>query len=67
MKVGSKEWWKDRAALIAAAIACAALAWLFSAAAGTYATDILLVVVLGVLVLDNRRLRKQLKDRNPSA
>ncbi|MGF6768755.1 putative membrane protein [Paraburkholderia sp. GAS199] len=67
MKVGSTEWWKDRAALIATAVAGAALAWMFSATAGTYATDILLVIVFGVLIVDNRRLRKLLKDRNPSA
>ncbi|WP_176058261.1 hypothetical protein [Paraburkholderia sp. BCC1876] len=67
MKVGSKEWWIDRAALIAVAVGCAALAWLFSAAAGTYATEILLVVVFVALILDNRRMRKLLKDRTPPA
>ncbi|WP_322051474.1 hypothetical protein [Paraburkholderia bannensis] len=65
MKVGSKEWWIDRAALIAVAIGCAALAWLFSMAAGTHATEILLVVVFVGLILDNRRMRKLLKERTP--
>ncbi|MFL9888987.1 hypothetical protein PQR66_38610 [Paraburkholderia agricolaris] len=67
MKIGSKEWWIDRAALIVVAIGCAALAWLFSAAAGNYATEILLAVVFVALILDNRRMRKILKERNPPA
>lgn len=67
MKVGSKEWWIDRAALIAVAVGCAGLAWLFSVAAGTYATEILLVIVFVALILDNRRMRKLLKERNPPA
>ncbi|RAS16046.1 hypothetical protein [Paraburkholderia bryophila] len=67
MKVGSKEWWIDRAALIAVAIGCAALAWLFSVSAGSHATEILLAVVFVALILDNRRMRKLLKDRTPPA
>jgi uncharacterized membrane protein len=65
MKVGSKEWWKDRAALIAVAIVGAALAWLFAVTTGSHATEILIGVVFVGLVLDNRRMRKMLKDRNP--
>ncbi|MBN3856148.1 hypothetical protein G3N59_22500 [Paraburkholderia sp. Ac-20340] len=64
MKAFSKEWWIDRAALIAVAIGCAALAWLFSVSAGTHATEILLVVVFAGLILDNRRMRKLLKERS---
>lgn len=65
MKVGSKEWWMDRAALIAVSIVGVGIAWVFARATGNYATEIIVGVLFVVLLLDNRRMRKRLKDRNP--
>ncbi|AJY42150.1 MULTISPECIES: DMT family transporter [pseudomallei group] len=61
MKTRSREWWIDRAALLGVAVLCAGLAWLFSIGAGKWSTLILATVVFVALLLDNHRLRKELK------
>ncbi|KRE88641.1 hypothetical protein ASG87_08660 [Frateuria sp. Soil773] len=55
---------KDEALLLAAALVVSALAWAFWHYLGVeWATLVLLVIVLASLILDNRRLRRQLRER----
>ena len=54
---------KDQVALLIAGVACAALAWTFWHFLGANAFNVLSAIFMVNLIIDNRRLRAQLRQR----
>ncbi|MCA8032309.1 MULTISPECIES: hypothetical protein [Burkholderia] len=62
MKLGSYAWWKDRLLLLLVAFLCAGLASAFARMSGKNAPTIILAITVFALLIDNRRLRKALRQ-----
>lgn len=62
MKQRSHAWWKDRLLLLSAALLCAGLASAFARVSGKDAPTIILSITVFALLIDNRRLRKALRQ-----
>ncbi|WP_439889935.1 hypothetical protein ACS7SF_11625 [Ralstonia sp. 25C] len=58
---------KDKAALIASALVVAGISWTYFHYAGEWGTQWLFVIAFFILLIDNRRLRNQLKKNDESA
>ncbi len=58
---------KDKAVLIATALVVAGVSWAYFHYAGEWGMQLLFVIAFFVLLIDNHRLRKQLRKHNDSA
>ncbi|PCE30001.1 hypothetical protein [Burkholderia ubonensis] len=62
MKQASRAWWKDRLLLLLVALLCAGLASVFVRISGKEAPTIILAITIAALLIENRRLRKALRQ-----
>ncbi|WP_124515925.1 hypothetical protein [Burkholderia ubonensis] len=62
MKQDSRAWWKDRLLLLLVALLCTGLASVFAHISGKEAPTIILAITIVALLVDNRRLRKALRQ-----